>query len=129
MNLETDIDNLTLDVLSTRLKHLVSPLDILRWLGNFKAGEMKMAKDFLANLTVYTTFEIEEALNENFQKIKQGLEKEEIIVVHPIGKFGKSGSMISYFFQKTTFFRDNKKHILLLSSLDELSLQREKLMF
>jgi len=122
MTLDIEIDNLTLDILSARLKNVVSPLDILKWLSNFEKNETKMAIDFLSNMTVYSTFEIEEILNQNFITITTKLDKETKFIVHPVGKFGKSGSMIAYFFQKTDFFKSHKSRISLLASLDNLQL-------
>lgn len=113
MALNISIDNITLDVLSTRLKNIVSPLDILTWLSNFEKDEVNKAIDFLTNLTVYTTNEIEEILNSSFCLLNTRLKQEQKIIVHPVGKFGKSGSIISYFFQKTDFYRKYKKRILL----------------
>lgn len=118
MTLNIDIDNLTLDILSARLKNVVSPLDILKWLSNFPKNEAEMAIDFLSNMTVYSTFEIEEILNQNFSVIIKTLEKNEKLVIHPVGKFGKSGSMIAYFFQKTNFYKTFKNRISLLASLE-----------
>ncbi len=117
MPLNIAIDNLTLDVLSTRLKNVVSPLDILTWLGNFEKEEVNMAIDFLTNLTVYTTNEIEEILNAGFLRLNTRLKEEQRIIVHPVGRFGKSGSMISYFFQKTEFYRKHRKRIILTPDL------------
>ena len=122
MTLNIDIDNLTLDVLSARLKNVVSPLDILKWLSNFEKGETKKAIDFISNMTVYSTFEIEEILNQNFTEVIARLEKGERLIIHPVGKFGKSGSMVAYFFQKTNFFKTHKNRISLLASLDNLQL-------
>ena len=66
MALNINIDNITLDILSTRLKNQVSQLDILKWLGNFEKHETELAIDIIKNLTIYTSFEIEEILNQTF---------------------------------------------------------------
>lgn len=126
MPLNIDIDNLTLDILAARLKNTVSPLDILKWLGNFEKSEIKIAIDFLSNMTVYSTFEIEEILNQNFQTLFSNLDKDATVIVHPVGKFGKSGSLISYFFQKTDFYRLNKPRISLVATLDSLKILKDK---
>lgn len=125
MALNIDIDNVTLDILSARLKNVVSPLDILKWLGNFKKNELKYAIDILSNLTVYTTNEIEEILNDSFNSLFEKLEKDDRIIVHPIGDFGKSGSLITYFFQKTAFYknRNNQSKIKLLPTLNNFETQ------
>lgn len=117
MNL--DIDNTILDILTTRLKRVVSQLDILKWLSNFEKSEHELALDILRNLTIYTTNDIEDILNETFSElIDENCDENsnDQITVIPLGNFGKSGSMISYFFQKTKAYKDKRIH--LKSSLD-----------
>ena len=125
MKINLDIDNTTIDVLVTKLKKVVSALDIVKWLNNFDKSEVDYAIAILFNLTVYTVSEIEEVLNNSFSAAFSNIGPNERIVVCPIGKFGKSGSMVSYFFQKTSFFRKNAKKILLLSSLKEIKIAED----
>lgn len=128
MALNINIDNTTLDILSTRLKNVVSPLDILKWLGNFKPSEVELAIDIISNITIYTTNEIEEILNEAFESIFPNISRNERIIVNPIAEFGKSGSLITYFFQKTKFYkkRRNKSKTKLLASVDKIDLESNK---
>lgn len=128
MKLNIDIDNITLDILSARLKDVVKPLDIIKWLGNFDPKDLDYAKDIISNLTVYTTNEIEEILNDSFNELFKNIGKDERIIVNPIGEFGKSGSMVTYFFQKTTFFKNrrNKSKIDLLQTLDNFKFIKDK---
>lgn len=125
MSLNIAIDNITLDVLSTRLKNVVSPLDIIKWLGNFEKGEIDLAVDFLSNLTVYTTNEIEEILNSAFIYLGSKLKDTQKIIVHPAGRFGKSGSMITYFFQKTSFYKAHHKRIVLTPDLSKFKTENK----
>lgn len=118
MTLDIEIDNITLDILTTRLKKVVSQLDILKWLQNFQKSEHKFAIDILSNLTVYTTDDIENILNDSFSDLINKMPKNNQIIVTPLGKFGKSGSMISYFLQKTGITKNNRIH--LKSSLDNI---------
>lgn len=94
MTLDIEIDNTTLDILTTRLKKVVSQLDILKWLHNFPKSEHKFALDILQNLTVYTTDDIENILNDSFSDLINKVPATNQIKVIPLGKFGKSGSMI-----------------------------------
>lgn len=128
MKLNIDIDNITLDILTARLKNVVKPLDIIKWLGNFDTEDLEYAKDFISNLTVYTTNEIEEVLNDSFNELFQDIAMDERIIVIPIGEFGKSGSMVSYFFQKTEFYkkRSNKSKIDLLPTLTTYEFLKDK---
>lgn len=128
MSFNINIDNTTLEILSAKLKHTVSPLDIMKWLGNFQENEIELAKDLLLNLTVYTTYEIEEILSRAFEilftsKIPAGRK----VIVNSIGEFGKSGSMITYFFQKTAFYKDkhNNDSIKLFNNLNDVKFDAE----
>ena len=105
MNLNFDIDNTTLQILESRLKNTVTQLDIIKWLNNFESFERKMAIDIAMNLSIFNTFEVEQILDTSFQDAFSRIDKKERIIVLPVGDFGKSGSMIAYFFQKTPFFR------------------------
>jgi hypothetical protein len=125
MKLNIEIDNVTLDIYSERLKHVVSPLDILKWFSNFDKDEIKIAKDILSNMTVYTTYEIEEILNNSFESLFDKIESNQHLIVHPIGEFGKSGSIITYLFQKTTFYKKNNKKITLLPNIDDFESKAE----
>ncbi len=117
MALNVDIDNVTLDIISTRLKNVVSPLDILKWLANFEKSEVNIAIDIASNMTVFTTFEIEEVLNACISEIYKSIEQNERLVIHPVGEFGKSGSMIAYFFQKIAFYKRYHNRIILAPDL------------
>ncbi|WP_343614104.1 hypothetical protein [Flavobacterium sp.] len=122
MTFNINIDNTELEILSRRLKHAVGPIDILKWLGNFEKDEIDLAKDILANLTVYTTYEIEEILNDAFSNLfPQNIPPGHQVIVNYVGEFGKSGSMITYFFQKTSFYKNNARSLKLISSLEDLS--------
>ena len=125
MKLNIEIDNVTLDIFSERLKHVVSPLDILKWFSNFEKDEIETAKDILSNMTVYTTYEIEEILNNSFYSLFKNIEANQQLIVHPIGEFGKSGSIITYLFQKTTFYKNNYKKITLLPNIDDFESNEE----
>lgn len=118
MTLDIEIDNITLDILTTKLKKVVSQLDILKWLHNFPKSEHNFAINILQNLTVYTTDDIENILNDSFSEMITKIRATNQIIVIPLGKFGKSGSMISYFFQKTNASKNKRIH--LKSSLDNI---------
>jgi len=118
MTLDIEIDNITLDILTTRLKKSVSQLDILKWLQNFQKSEHKLAIDILSNLTVYTTDDIENILYDSFSELINKMPLDNQIIVIPVGNFGKSGSMISYLLQKTGITKNHR--IQLKSSLDNI---------
>lgn len=113
MSIEVHIDSITLDILSKRLKNVVSPMDILKWLNNFKKEENQIALDFLNRFTIYTSNEIEEIFHESLNQIIRELGNDKKALIHPIGKFGKSGSMMSYLIKKTNSFKCNDEKLIL----------------
>lgn len=121
------IDNITLDVISARLKNLASPLDILKWINNFQENEIKYAVEIASNLTVFSTYDIEEIINTGLDNIYPNLNKNEILIIHPVGNFGKSGSMVTYFFQKTKYFRRNRNKVKMLPSLENYEYEEDKI--
>jgi hypothetical protein len=122
-----NIDNITIDIISARLKNVVSPLDIIKWLNNFEVDEMKYAIDIASNLTVYTSYEIEEIINSSLNDLFPNLKSNEVIIINPIGNFGKSGSMVTYFFQKTDFHRKHKRKIMMLPTITNFTAEAGKI--
>lgn len=120
------IDNITIDIISARLKNVVSPLDIIKWLNNFEENEIKYAIDIASNLTVYTSYEIEEIINSSLNNLFPKLEANDIIIINSIGNFGKSGSMVTYFFQKTDFHRKHNKKIIMLPTVKNFTVESGK---
>ncbi len=120
------IDNITIDIISARLKNVVSPLDILKWLNNFDENEIKYAVDIASNLTVYTSYEIEEIINNSLNLLFPTLKSNDVIIINPIGNFGKSGSMVTYFFQKTDFHRKYKRQIKMLPTVNNFKPEKNK---
>lgn len=120
MAITVNIDSITLDILSSRLKNIVSPIDILKWLNNFQEDEQKHALVLLQNLTVYTSNEIEEIFHNGITQILTSTEKKEKLIINPIGEFGKSGSMMAYLVQKTNAFRKGKNKIILTNNIESI---------
>ena len=121
-----EIDNTTIDIISARLKNVVSPLDIVKWLNNFNKSELRFAIDIASNISVYTSYEIEEVINSGLFDLYPSLKINEVLVINPIGNFGKSGSMVTYFFQKTEFYRKNKSRVKMISAIENLEMDNMK---
>lgn len=102
------------------MKNLVSPMDILKWLDNFEKEELSLALEFLENFSVFTSNEIEEVFHTGLNKILKETPLIEKVAVHPIGLFGKSGSMMAYLLRKTNVYRNNPDRIKLCASIKEL---------
>lgn len=120
MPIKVNIDSITLDILSARLKHLVNPMDILKWLDNFKEDELDIALGLLKNFTVYTSNEIEEIFHIGLNTIRRATHPQNKIAIHPLGSFGKSGSMMAYLLRKTNMYINNPGIFQLCSSVSEL---------
>lgn len=114
------LDKITLEILTNKFKGLISELDILKWLDNFEQYEIDAALRMLENLTVYTAFEVQECINNSFCELFEKEQESNLIIVIQVGDQGKSGSMMSYFFQKTQFFKNNKNKIKILPNFNEL---------
>ncbi|WP_067028989.1 hypothetical protein [Allomuricauda sp. CP2A] len=121
MQIIEQIDNVTLEILGSRLKNVVAPLNIIQWLNNFKPSEVQFAIHIAMNMNVFTTYEIESILDKTLNGQFPKLEKGEKILILPVGDFGKSGSMIAYFVQKTNFHgrMKNSNKLKLVAHLDE----------
>jgi hypothetical protein len=126
VSFKVNIDSITLDVIAARLKGVVSHLNILKWLANFQEQELQYALDFVNNLTVYTSNEIEEAYHNGLNSILRSIPPNEKIVVHPLGVFGKSGSMMAYLLRKTDIFAKNPSRIILASNSANLATLEEE---
>ncbi|KAA8480059.1 hypothetical protein BDE36_2411 [Arcticibacter tournemirensis] len=120
MEFKINIDEVELEIISKRLKNLVSPVTILKWLSNFEEDEVYLAVRLIRNLKMYTSFEIEEAYHAGLTAVLKKLMEGSKLAVHPIGKFGKSGSMMAYLLRKTQAYTVNQANIQLASSVESL---------
>ncbi|WP_448634243.1 phosphoribosyltransferase-like protein [Pedobacter panaciterrae] len=115
-----NIDPIMLDLLSKKLKGVVSPVNILKWLSNFRDSETHLAIVLLRNLKIFTSYEIEEHYQIGLNIILRDIPTGSKIAVHPIGTFGKSGSMMAYLLKKTDSFSKNSGRIELCSNIESV---------
>jgi hypothetical protein len=120
MSFKVNIDSVTLDVVSARLKGVVSPYHILQWLANFKENEVGLAIGLLKNLTVFTSGEIEEVYHQGLYDILRAVPQDEKVAVLPIGAYGKSGTMMTYLLKKTDAYKSNARRITLCPTSEAL---------
>lgn len=120
MQFKINIDEVELEIISRRLKNIVSPVNIIRWLSNFEEEEVYLAVMLIRNLKVYTSPEIEEAYHLGLNAMIKKMPKGSKIAVHPIGTFGKSGSMMAYLLRKTQAYSVNQGVIRTVSSIESL---------
>lgn len=124
MELIKELDKIEFDILSNKFKGIIQPLTILKWLNNFKKKDINKAIKVLKTLNVYNTDDIETILNYSFEELLNSSSSKKIkFYVIPLGDFGKSGSMISYFFQKTSVYKNNRNRFILKSyiEIDEIN--------
>lgn len=120
MSFKVNIDSVTLDILSARLKGLVSPYHILQWLANFKENEVDLAIGLVKNLTVFTPAEVEEIYHQGLFTILRAVPQEEKIAILPIGAYGKSGTMMTYLLKKTNAYKSNVSRLTLCPTSETL---------
>jgi hypothetical protein len=120
MSFKVNIDSVTLDILSTRLKGVVSPYHILQWLANFKENEADLAIGLLKNLMVFTSGEVQEVYHQGLYDILRGIPQVEKVAVLPVGAFGKSGTMMTYLLKKTNAYQSNASRVTLCPTSETL---------
>ncbi|MBL0387565.1 hypothetical protein JJB07_13040 [Tumebacillus sp. ITR2] len=116
-----------LDIITKRLSSSVTYTELLNWLGNFEENEKEYVLELLSLFDYITSDDIFERYYEHFSTILSR-ENEKKIVVHPIGKYGKSGTAMMYYAKKAIeetkqkdrfdFVYDIKNYIDGLESLD-----------
>lgn len=106
----TDIEQYRILNICKRLKDSVTSLDIINWLRNFKTYEIDKALSVLEKLEYITESEIIELYNERLKEFLKGNSNQKIII-HPVSEYGKSGTLMSYYFKKTPSYKNNKDRI------------------
>ena len=110
MKKNTEIDELTInriELIVKELKNSVSGIDILNWLNNFKQEDRSKALTILSKLEYISEYELIELLNERLKKILLSTSKDCNFIIHPIGEYGKSGTLMIYYIRKTPCFIEN----------------------
>lgn len=105
-------EQVSIELLAVRLKNSVTSLQILGWLDNFKSDHRELAHELLLRLEYITEQELQDiadkALQAWFTKVRP--QPGDRILFNPVGDIGKSGTLITYYLQKTPTFIDFKKH-------------------
>lgn len=98
-----------IDVLLPRLKYSVMPSKIVRWLENFDEVDLPMIYDFLQVFEYITFTEMQYRLEDLLTSIFSELNDKDKAIVIPYGKFGKSGTLVSYPLTHAPFYQEMKK--------------------
>lgn len=106
-----------------RLKNSVSQIQVINWLKNFKEEEWDMALKVLESLKYFTINDIIYEFDASLKKIISDAPENSFFFLHGLGEFGKSGSSLIYYIQKTPTYIDNKDRFKTLSHVNKLKNQ------
>ena len=110
--------NHKIELICQRLKHAVTPTEVVEWLLNFAEADQPHVLDLLLLHEYITSNDIFGSYHDSFKRICDQLHKGSTVIVHPIGEFGKSGTAMAYYAKKaikpfqddyTFHFYDNHK--------------------
>lgn len=118
-----DATRLRIEFITKRLSHSVTPIEIINWLGNFKAEEQKKALDILEYLEYVTESELIEFLDNRIKKLLSSYSSITKIIVLPVGEFGKSGTLLTYYFKKTPSYSEDKKLFKIIENQRQIKAQ------
>jgi hypothetical protein len=107
----SESQRLEIEIIVKWLKNSVTSLQVAEWLGNFKPTEYEMALWLLKHIEYITNEELVALLDRNLQKILSAVDPTAPIIVNSIGEYGKSGTMLIYYFKKTPVYQNNKGRI------------------
>lgn len=102
-------DNFRIESICKRLKGSVSIVDIINWLKNFKSFEINKALSILEKLEYISENEIIEFYDIQLKKILSSTEDD--LILHPVSEYGKSSTLMVYYFKKTPTFKGSEKRI------------------
>ncbi|EJQ85322.1 MULTISPECIES: hypothetical protein [Bacillus] len=89
-----------------KFKNAITYFDVINWLENFKPEEYDAALNILKNFTFFGDLDIIEAFNDEFTNILEDLNEKSDIYIISVGKYGKSGSAMIYFLNKTDAYKN-----------------------
>lgn len=113
------------NICSSRLKHTVTPYDVLKWLDNFKKIEHNTALSVLKALDVYTENELVELWDERLKTLFEEIDSKGTILINPIAEYGKSGTLMIYYIKKTPTFSRNRDRILFLPNPEQIKYKKK----
>lgn len=87
-----------------RLKHFKTQNEILKWLENFEEADYFIALEILFKMTFYSEGDLYLECSEMVKKIETEVPKDKLMYFVPIEKYGKSATLLAYYFQKTPIF-------------------------
>ncbi|WP_416442113.1 hypothetical protein ACH3O9_15800 [Leeuwenhoekiella sp. A16] len=117
-----------IDNLLPKLKFSVMPSKIVRWLENFEEEDLKYAYDLLQVFEYVNFPEMQYRLEDLLKKIFSELQDDDKALVIPYGKFGKSGTLVTYPLSHSPFYK-NLEHngkITISKDLEKIDVENYK---
>lgn len=121
MYISLDIQSRMEAIISTRLQHSTTFVDVYNWLGNFEEAEIGLALDILEKFEYFSVARIVQIFNEGLHSLFKRHAQKHVILLGT-GEFGKSGSAMPYFLKQTPVFGDRryKRKLHLAATFDHL---------
>ena len=104
------------DAIAFRLKNTLSIYEVLDWLSNFKLAELDFAIQILERVEVYSDKELFELWDDRLKTLLGHFDPATSFFVHPVEEFGKSGTLMVYYFRKTKTYINNQKRFTFFES-------------
>ncbi|OOV25059.1 hypothetical protein BXU11_16035 [Flavobacterium sp. LM5] len=102
-------DHFRIESICERLKGSVSIVEIINWLKNFKEFEVNKALSILEKLEYISENEIIEFYDVGLKKILE--DNNDDIILHAVSEYGKSSTLMVYYFKKTPTFKKFESRI------------------
>jgi hypothetical protein len=108
-----------LQAICNSLKNSVGIMDIRNWLENFQHKDWNHALTVLERVLYFSVYDIITEYEAGLAKI-MAQTTDEVLYLHAIGAYGKSGTAMVYYVKQTEVYRQNEKKIRILSTIKEL---------
>lgn len=115
----------SIDYLLPKLKFSVMPSKIVRWLENFEEEDLNYAYELLQVFEYINFTEMQYRLEDLLIKIFTDLKNSDKALVIPYGKFGKSGTLVTYPLSHSPFYKslEKEKRITIKKDLAKLNVE------
>ena len=114
----TDESLFKIDSFLPKLKYAVLPSKLVRWFENFEEEDLPLIYDMLQVFEYITFSEMQYRLEDLLKSIFDDLEGHDKVLVVPFGKFGKSGTLVSYPLTHSDFYESKSKEGRIIISND-----------
>jgi hypothetical protein len=100
-----DVFEEEIDFIINKFHGKKSSRDILKWLDNFDEEDKISALEILRRLRYVSEEELFAGADNIVNEINNAVDPHKIILFYPIAKYGKSATLMSYYFQKSSTFK------------------------